>query len=211
MGMSIPYELSGRTRQKSVTRDALIGATRALIAEGLTPTVEAAAAQAGISRTTAYRYFSNQRAILIAAHPEIDRKSLLGANPPRDPASRLGTVLDEFFRITLETEPQLRMALRLSLDRASGPNDSSLRRGRAVAWIEDALGPLLGQLSKQELRRLALAIRSAAGIESLVWLTDVAQLSRAQAIEIMKWSALALLSVATGERKRKKSKRLIAS
>jgi AcrR family transcriptional regulator len=211
MGMSIPYELSGRIRQKSLTRDALIGATRALIAEGLTPTVEAAAAQAGISRTTAYRYFSNQRAILIAAHPEIDRKSLLGDNPPRDPANRLGTVLDEFFRITLETEPQLRMALRLSLDRASAPNANSLRRGRAVAWIEDALGPLLGQLSKQELRRLALAIRSAAGIEALVWLTDVAQLSRAQAIEIMRSSALALLSVATTERKRKKSRKLVAS
>jgi AcrR family transcriptional regulator len=211
MGMSIPYELSGRIRQKSVTRDALIGATRALIAEGLTPTVEAAAAQAGISRTTAYRYFSNQRAILIAAHPEIDRKSLLGANPPRDAVSRLGAVLDEFFRMTLQTEPQLRMALRLSLDRASAPNVNSLRRGRAVTWIEDALDPLLGQLSKQELRRLALAIRSAAGIESLVWLTDVAQLSRAQAIEIMRWSALALLSVATSERKLKKSKRLIAS
>jgi AcrR family transcriptional regulator len=211
MGMSIPYELSGRIRQKSVTRDALIGATRALIAEGLTPTVEAAAAQAGISRTTAYRYFSNQRAILIAAHPEIDRKSLLGANPPRDAVSRLGAVLDEFFRMTLETEPQLRMALRLSLDRASAPNVNSLRRGRAVTWIEDALGPLLGQLSKQELRRLALAIRSAAGIESLVWLTDVAQLSRAQAIEIMRWSALALLHVATSERKNKKSKKLVAS
>ena len=139
--MSIPYELSGRTRQKSLTRDALIGATRELIAEGRTPTVEDAAAQAGISRTTAYRYFPNQRAILIAAHPEIDRKSLLGANPPRDPADRLGAVLDEFFRITLESEPQLRMALRLSLDRGPAQNDNSLRRGRAVVWIEDALGP----------------------------------------------------------------------
>ena len=202
MGMSIPYELSGRTRQKSQTRDALIGATRALIAEGLTPTVEDAAAQAGISRTTAYRYFPNQRAILIAAHPEIDRKSLLGANPPRDPAERLGAVLDEFFRITLETEPQLRMALRLSLDRGPVQNDNSLRRGRAVGWIEDALGPLLGQLSKQEIRKLALAIRSAAGIEALVWLTDVAHLSRAQAVEIMRSSALALLRVAVIDRKR---------
>jgi AcrR family transcriptional regulator len=210
MGMSIPYELSGRTRQKSITRDALIGATRALIAEGLTPTVEAAAAHAGISRTTAYRYFTNQRAILIGAHPEIDRKSLLGANPPRDPAERLGAVLDEFFRIMLETEPQLRMALRLSLDRGPAQNDNSLRRGRAVAWIEDALEPLLGQLSKQELRNLALAIRSAAGIEALVWLTDVGQLSRAQAVGTMRWSALALLRVATSDRKRKRSTTTLA-
>ena len=204
MGMSIPYELSGRTRQKLQTRDALIDATRQLIAEGLTPTVEDAAAQAGISRTTAYRYFSNQRAILIAAHPEIERKSLLGANASRDPAERLGAVLDEFFRITLETEPQLRMALRLSLDRGPASNDNSLRRGRAVGWIEDALAPLLGKLSKQEIRRLALGIRSAAGIEALVWLTDVGRLSRAQAVEIMRSSALALLSVAAGGRKRQR-------
>ena len=204
MGMSIPYELSGRTRQKLQTRDALIDATRQLIAEGLTPTVEDAAAQAGISRTTAYRYFSNQRAILIAAHPEIERKSLLGANASRDPAERVGAVLDEFFRITLETEPQLRMALRLSLDRGPAPNDNSLRRGRAVGWIEDALAPLLGKLSKQEIRRLALGIRSAAGIEALVWLTDVGRLSRAQAVEIMRSSALALLCVAVGDRKRQR-------
>ena len=204
MGMSIPYELSGRTRQKLQTRDALIDATRQLIAEGLTPTVEDAAAQAGISRTTAYRYFSNQRAILIAAHPEIERKSLLGANASRDPAERLGAVLDEFFRITLETEPQLRMALRLSLDRGPAPNDNSLRRGRAVGWIEDALAPLLGKLSKQEIRRLALGIRSAAGIEALVWLTDVGRLSRAQAVEIMRSSALALFRVAVSDGKRQR-------
>ena len=204
MGMSIPYEASGRTRQKSQTRDALIDATRQLIAEGLTPTVEDAAAQAGISRTTAYRYFSNQRAILVAAHPEIERKSLLGAHPSRDPSERLGAVLDEFFRIILETEPQLRMALRLSLDRGPAPNDNSLRRGRAVGWIEDALAPLLGKLSKQEIRKLAFAIRSAAGIEALVWLTDVAQLSRAQAVEIMRSSALALLRVAISDGKRQR-------
>jgi AcrR family transcriptional regulator len=211
MGMSIPYELSGRTRQKSRTRDALVSATRELIAEGLTPTVETAAAHAGISRTTAYRYFTNQRAILVAAHPEIDRKSLLGANPSRDPADRLGAVLDEFFRIMLETEPQLRMALRLSLDRGPAPNDNSLRRGRAVAWFEEALGPLHGQLSKQELRRLAIAIRSAAGIEALVWLTDVARLSRAHAVETMKWSALALLRVATIDRKQKAPAKTLAA
>jgi AcrR family transcriptional regulator len=203
MGMSIPYERSGRTKQKSRTREALVTATRELIAEGLTPTVESAAARAEISRTTAYRYFTNQRALLIAAHPEIDRKSLLGANPPRDPAARLGAMLEEFHRIMLETEPQLRMALRLSLDPVRDQTESALRRGRAIGWFEDALAPLLGRLPKQEVRRLALAIRSAAGVEALVWLTDVARLTRTQAIEIMQWSAEALLRSALAGRKRK--------
>jgi len=201
MGMSIPYERSGRTRQKARTRAALIDATREMIGEGSTPTVEGAATRAEISRTAAYRYFPNQSALLIAALPEIDRKSLLGTNPPSDPAARLGQVVEEFLRITLETEPQLRMALRLSLDRGRGHRDSSLRRGRAILWIEDALSPLTGQLTKQEVRRLVLAIRSAAGIEALVWLTDVAHLSRPQAVEVMKWSVQALLRYALADRK----------
>ena len=206
MDMSIPYERSGRTRQKLRTRDALVGATRTLIGEGITPTVEDAAARAAISRTTAYRYFPNQRALLIAAHPEIDRTSLLGVHPPRDPSARLGAVLEELIRITLETEPQLRLALRLSLEPGPSQPDSLLRRGRAIAWIEDALTPLLGKLTKRELRRLVYAIRSAGGIEALVWLTDVAGLSRAEAAEVMKWSAQALLRSAVADHKGPKRK-----
>src|SRR5258706_14505239 len=210
MGMSIPYERSGRIRQKLRTRDALITATRELVAQGFTPTVESAAARAEISRTAAYRYFTNQRALLIAAHPEIDRKSLLGADPPRDPEARLGAVIDEFLRITVETEPQLRMALRLSLDRVGDASDNSLRRGRGIAWIEDALAPLLGELSKKEVRRLALAIRAAAGTEALVWLTDVGRLSRSDAVQVMKESAQALLRSAIAAPKRSRSaKRLV--
>lgn len=207
MGMSIPYERFGRTRQKSRTREALITTTRELIAEGITPTVEDAAARANISRTTAYRYFPNQRALLIAAHPEIDTKSMLGPNPPGNPADRLAAVVGEFLRITLESEAQLRMALRLSLENAGDRSGSSLRQGRAIAWIEEALSPLLDQLSKQKVRRLAVAIRAAAGIEALVWLTDVAGLSRTDATELMKWSAQALLRAGVAERKGVETKR----
>ncbi len=193
----MPYEGFGRTRQKLRTRDALIEATRALIADGLTPNVEDAAARAAISRTTAYRYFPNQRGLLIAAHPEIDRRSLLGANLSGEPSVRLATVLEEFHRIVLETEPQLRMALRLSLDHGHDQRDTSLRRGRAIVWIEEALSPLADRLSRRAVRRLAIAIRAATGIEALVWLTDVAQMSRADATALMRESAQAILRDAT--------------
>ena len=82
--------------------------------------------------------------------------------------------------------------LRLSLD--PDPEDELvLRQGRAIGWIGEALAPLEGRLQKAELRRLVLSIRSACGIEALVWLTDVAGLSREEAGELMRWSALALL------------------
>jgi AcrR family transcriptional regulator len=192
--MSIPYELGGRINQKQRTRNALIAAARELVAQGATPTVEEAAAVATISRTTAYRYFPNQASLLVAAHPEIDTASLLGDGAPKDPAARLDAVINAFTRITLDTEAQQRAMLRLSLEpdpTKRGP--LLLRQGRAIAWIEDALSPLRAQMPQQEMRRLVLAIRSATGIEALVWLTDVAGLSRRQAVDVMRWSASALL------------------
>jgi AcrR family transcriptional regulator len=198
MSMAISYEQAGRTRQKARTRAALVDSARGLLASGRTPTVEEAAEAAGISRATAYRYFPNQRALLVAAHPEIEATSLLGEDPPADPQERLDRTIAELIRLTMETEPQLRTMLRLSLEPGAG-EDLLLRQGRAIGWIEEALAPLQGRLAPSALRRLVLAIRSACGIEALVWLSDVAGLSRQQASRVMRWSALALLRAALAE------------
>ena len=192
--VSISYELSGRTRQKERTRGALVTAARELVAQGRTPTVEEAATKASISRTTAYRYFSNQRALLVAAHPEIEARSLLPETAPSDVAARLDAVVTAFLHIIVDTEAQQRTMLRLSLDPdPSHRGDLPLRKGRAIGWIGEALSPLRGLMSERDLRRLILAIRSSAGIEALVWLTDIAGLSRKEAVQVMRWSASALL------------------
>jgi AcrR family transcriptional regulator len=191
------YERNGRTAQKRRTREALIAAARELVAGGVTPTVEAAAEAASISRTTAYRYFPNQRILLAAAHPETAADSLLPEDAPDDAASRVDLVVASFTRMIVETEPQQRTMLRLSLE--ADPVERSqlpLRQGRAIKWIEEALAPLQPEMSASELHRLAIAIRSATGIEALVWLTDVAGLSRDDATDLMRWSARALLDAA---------------
>jgi AcrR family transcriptional regulator len=198
--MSIPYELTGRTNQKARTRKALVAATRQLLAQGVTPTVEQAAAAASISRTTAYRYFPNQRALLVAAYPELEARSLLGPHPPIHPEERLDVVVSEYLRLTVENEPELRAMLRLSLDpHPTDQGDLVLRKGRAIGWLEDALTPLRDEMPEGELRRLVLAIRSGVGIEALVWLTDIAGLSREEGVEVMRWSARALLRAALAE------------
>ena len=191
--MSTAYEQSGRTQQKTRTRTALVEAARNLVTLGRTPTVEEAAAAASISRTTAYRYFPNQHALLAAAHPETTATTLLPRDPPDDPGERLDLVVREFMRIILDTEDQQRAMLRLSLEanRAETP-DLPLRQGRAIAWIEDALEPMRGRVEHAEFRRLVLAVRSAIGIEALVWLTDIAGLSRTEAVDLMRWSARAM-------------------
>src|SRR5918998_401589 len=193
MGTSIPYESTGRVEQKGRTRKLLIAAARELLAAGVTPTVEQAAAAASISRTTAYRYFPNQRALLLAAHPEIKLTSLLGEDPPEDSAARLDLAVEALARLTVEIEPELRTMLRLSLDPDLGAHKPLvLRQGRAIGWLEEALAPLRDRMPEAALRRLVLAIRAACGIEALVWLTDIGGLSREEAVEVMRWSARAL-------------------
>ena len=200
MSMSIPYERTGRTKQKARTRNALVEAARELLAQGITPTVEQAADAAGVSRTTAYRYFPNQRALLVATFPQVTASSLLPEHAPSDPEARLAAVIAALGDLILEHELELRAQLRLSLEHEGPDGDSSgarrdlpFRTGRAAVWIEEALAPLHGRLPEPKLRRLVLAIRSAVGIEALVWLTDVAGISRTEAIELMHWSANALL------------------
>jgi AcrR family transcriptional regulator len=195
--VSTPYESAGRVNQKRRTRDALVAAARELIAGGGNPTVEDAAAVASVSRTTAYRYFGDQRSLLVAAHPEIVATSLLPDEVPTDPAERLEAVVRAFIAIILDTEAQQRTMLRLSLE----PHDPDsgalpLRQGRAIGWITEALEPLLDELGPERIHGLALAIRSAIGIEALVWLTDIAGLSRQEAAESMAWSAHAMLQAA---------------
>lgn len=82
-----------------------------------------------------------RRALLVAAHPEIDATALLAEDPPPDPRERLDRTLRELIALTIETEAELRTMLRLSLE--PGPKDDLLlRQGRAIGWIEEALAPL---------------------------------------------------------------------
>lgn len=198
MVMSIPYERTGRTRQKARTRAAIVQAARELLAEGVAPTVEQAADAAEVSRTTAYRYFPNQRALLVATFPEIAAESLLPEPAPPEPRARFQAVVDALADRVVEHEPELRAQLRLSLESdGANPRELPFRAGRAIGWIEDALAPLRRRMGDDELRRLALATRCAVGIEALIWLTDVAGLSREEAIEVMRWSARALYLATT--------------
>ena len=195
--MSTPYEIGGRSAQKARTRNALVAAARDLVAAGVTPTVEDAAAAASISRSTAYRYFPNERALLLAAHPEIAATSMLPANPPEDPAARLDAVVANFSAMILETEAQQRTMLRLSLEADAGERAAlPLRQGRAIAWIAEALDAVRGDLSDQQFRQLVLSVRATIGIEAMVWLVDVAGLARSDAVALMRWSAQALLQQA---------------
>ena len=195
--VSTGYELDGRTQQKQRTRAALVAAARQLVTEGFKPTVEQAAEEAGISRTTAYRYFPSQSALLVAAHPEITTTSLLPARPPTDVAARLDIVVTGVIDLVRDTEEQQRTMLRLSLEPARrGSRELLLRQGRVIAWLEEALAPVAGEIGEAAVHSLAIAIRSAIGIEAYVWLTDVARVAPDEAAALMRWTATSALDAA---------------
>jgi AcrR family transcriptional regulator len=198
--MTVAYESTGRANQKARTRDALIAATRALLAQGVTPTMEGAAAAAAISRTTAYRYFPSLRALLVAAYPHAEEQSLLGTDPPPDPLARLQIVAESHSRRILKYEPEMRAVLRLSLeDRSAGGPGLPMHRGLRIVWIEDALAPLKDQMDADELRLLVHGVGATLGIEAFVWLTDVARLSREDAAATLRTNASRLLQAAIAE------------
>ncbi len=192
--VSTNYHETGRAGQKHRTRSALIAAARDLVARsGRPPTVAEAAEAASISRTTAYRYFPTQRSLLIAAHPETQATSMLPSDIGDDPEERLEAAVRGFLTMVVDTEPQQRTMLRLSLESDATTRDLPLRQGRAIGWFTEALAPLIPQLGAEGVLQVAVGVRAVAGIEALVWLVDVAGASQRDAVEQMVWSSVAVL------------------
>jgi hypothetical protein len=135
-----------------------------------------------------------------AAYPVLDATSLLDADAPDDPIERVELLVARFTAQVVAHEPELRAMLRLSLESpAPGPDALPLRQGRGIGWIQQALAPLRTRLPPPAWHRLVVAIRATIGIEALVWLCDVAHLSREEAVAVMKWSAKAMVESALRE------------
>jgi AcrR family transcriptional regulator len=159
--------------------------------------VEDAAEEAGISRTTAYRYFASQGELLAAAFPETATASLLPDPAPQDVRDRVATVTTGLADTIDRTEHLQRTMLRLSLGDES--HDLPLRQGRAIGWYAEALEPLRDRLGKHRLQRLAAALRAVSGIETRVWLYDIAGLEAAEVRALQLWMVDALVLRALDE------------
>ena len=195
-GMVVSSQAGGRVRQKARTREGLVGATRQLLRAGVTPSVEQAADVAKVSRTTAYRYFPSQRALLAGTFPQLEGGSLLGEDPPADVRARVALFAAKMTQSILGNEAEMRAMLRLSLDPQVPLQEVALRQGRRTAWVEDALAPLRGVLPAARFRQLTLQIAAAAGIETFVWLVDVGGTDRGAAASVIMSMCGALLEQA---------------
>ncbi len=106
-----------RHAQKSRTREALLAGAHALLTQGQPVTVAAAAAQAGISKATAYRYFSDASVLAAEAGLHVEVASydriVAGTRTPRD---RLVAISVYMIDLALDHQGAFRQFMARSLD-----------------------------------------------------------------------------------------------
>jgi AcrR family transcriptional regulator len=185
-------------------------AARELLRTGKPLTVPAVAKLAGVSRATAYRYFPTNDAVVLHATMSLSDDPLKDAEWAPHAATSSGELTDraaDLVRATaawaFEHENELRTMLRLSLtpERANlRPRRGPTNRGR---WIDALLEDLPPEVSPTARRRLAVALTPLFGSDAIVWTTDVAELSREEAVDVLAWMAQALIAatLADGERR----------
>lgn len=176
-------------------------AARELLRTGGPLTVPAAAELAGVSRATAYRYFPNNDAVVLHATMALADDPLddTGWAPPTAASpGELAARAAELVRATaawaFDHETELRTMLRLSLSperEHEQPRRGLTNRDR---WISALLQALPSDVPPAARDRLAAALIPLFGSDAVVWTTDMAQLPRDQAIDLLAWMAQALIA-----------------
>lgn len=199
---ALVVERTGRPNQRMRTRKDLLQAASRLMKQGRKPSLEEVAAEAMVSRATTYRYFPNVDALLVEAALDVETpepEALFAGDDSSDPVARLERVDGALERMILANEPQLRMMLAQSLQRA-GENESEgelpARQNRRTPLIEAALEPARGRFAPAALRTLTKALALVIGAESRVVFKDVLQVSDADARKIRRWMIRALVEAA---------------
>jgi len=194
---------AGRWRQRRRTRQAILQAARDLLERGESPTIAAVAAEADVSRATAYRYFPSERAL--ALELELER-TLPGLQAILDGAQgelleRVAHVQRVFHEHAAGNEAAFRHFLGAvhELQLAGRTEDLPARGGRRLEALEAVLAPLADRLDAATLERLRDALATLVGVEALLVLRDVCGLDAANAGRVGEWAVRTLVRGALAE------------
>ena len=195
-----------RSNQKARTRAELLASAGALIRTGKRPTVEEAASAAGISKRTAYRYFTSQDHLLADAaletlRPRMD-EMLSSVASSDDVHVRVASLAVVLRRLAEDHDAELREMIRASLNRgaASGTADQPpARGGRRLDWIRTSLESLREKISEDSFERLTNCLAVCLGIDAIMVLRDICGVSGEKAEELMVWMAMAIVEQGLSE------------
>jgi len=200
---------SGRTAQKERTRKAILDGARTLLGEGKPVTVAAAAEKHGISKATAYRYFSDPALLVAEAGLDISVASYeeIVADAP-DIRQRLRAISLYFFDLAIDHEATFRQFVGMTLLAwtPDGTKPQSRRGARRISMYEQALATDDGGLTRQERELLIRALSTATGTEAMIALLGVAGADPATARETVSEIADAILDRYLGRENRTSQK-----
>lgn len=186
--------MTQRQDQRNRTRAALLEGARAILMRGEVLTVTAAAREAGLSKASAYRYFSDPT--LLAAEAGLHLKAAPYEEITRDAATlrdKLVAISLHFFDLAVANETAFRTYLGLNLLAATQAQDGRMprRRSRRIQAFMRALEGDTG-ISPEQAHSIAAALGIATGAEAMIALFDVADLSADKARALVAETAQAI-------------------
>jgi AcrR family transcriptional regulator len=190
--MKKEYLKTGRTHQKTATRDRILSGAQEYINSGKSFTLEEIAESAGLSRATVYRYFSNADTLAAEAGLNINTKSpelIYEDLKQLSLADKLLGVQDYYNKLALDHEKGFRNYLSILLSTDSQPGKRGARRVRTLQLVLEN-----SQLSEKEKRNLRNLLTILMGIEPVIVAKDVCGLNSSQTKELLQWGMQLILN-----------------
>jgi AcrR family transcriptional regulator len=200
--------------QRRRTRNAIIAAATELLKDGPTPSVDAIAAAADVSRRTIYTHFTSLEQLLLDATvgamsgTDIDAALNLDADGADVPA-RVDALARGLLAMSDTALPMGRRIIRLTVENPP-PNlpAGAARRGvRRTRWIEQAVEPWRDRLNAEQFDRLVSALSMVIGWEAMVVLRDLRGLAPDAEQAVTLWAARALVDAMLAEAKQSAPRR----
>ena len=201
-----------RTEQKRRTRQDLLRAAARLMKSGRVPKLVEVAEEAGISRATAYRYFSSDEALLTEAPVDLlvpTTDQIFAGDTSTDPEERLlkahAAMRDFVWGNSIVFRIILARLVEQAARKPEGSSGEPARQNRRGAFIHAALDPARDQLSDAAYKKLYAALALVIGTESMVVFQDVLQIPDAEAREVENWMIRVLTQAALAESETKEN------
>jgi AcrR family transcriptional regulator len=193
---------SGRPNQKARTRKHLLEAAARLVKQGENPSLEEIAAEALVSRATAYRYFPSLDALIVEAGLDINMpepSAVFDGDQTLDPIARLLRADTALHEGILANEAALRCMLAHSLQHprtVTSPDEPPVRQNRRTPLIDAALLPARKEFKPAALNMLRHSLAFVIGTEALLVCKDVLRLGDEETLRVKRWAIRALVEAA---------------